>query len=327
MGRITTQFFKPFATFQFWKDLYNEIDQDQVFNSGASLSYYFLLAIFPAMIFIMTLLPYLPIENLTGELLNFISQILPESAAKALESTVIEITTTKKQGLLSFGILLTIWSASSGLYAIMQSLNTTYDVRETRAFWKVRGLSIALTLVLGVAIMGSFALIVSGGLFQHWLDQTYVLNSAVPILFQIFRWLVIFVLLTSGFAALYYYGTNVEQEFKFITPGALISVVGLIGVSSLFRIYVSKFSDYSASYGSLGAVVVLMLWFYFAGSLILIGSEINALLENAPTKRRSVAANSEFKSKKPTENPTPGERKEATTSGPTGSAAAAAARP
>jgi membrane protein len=262
---------------------------------------------------LLAVLPYLPIENLSGEIMGVISQALPLDAAKALETNIIEITTHKKQGLLSFGALFTLWSASSGIYAIMQELNTTYDVRETRSFWKLRGLSILLTLVFGVAIIGSFALIVSGGIFQNWLDKTYVLNPVVPVLFQVFRWLVILSLLTSGFAMLYYYGTNVEQKFKFITPGAIIGVIGLVLVSLGFRYYVQNFGNYSATYGSIGAVVVLMLWFYIAGSVILIGSEINALIEAGPTKRDSVAENEHFKLKQPPEKPSKSERRDART--------------
>jgi len=313
MGKIASRLIGPFLHLKFWKDLYNEINQDQVFNSAASLSFYFFLAIFPSMIFLLAVLPYLPIENLSGEIMGVISQALPLDAAKALETNIIEITTHKKQGLLSFGALFTLWSASSGIYAIMQELNTTYDVRETRSFWKLRGLSILLTLVFGVAIIGSFALIVSGGIFQNWLDKTYVLNPVVPVLFQVFRWLVILSLLTSGFAMLYYYGTNVEQKFKFITPGAIIGVIGLVLVSLGFRYYVQNFGNYSATYGSIGAVVVLMLWFYIAGSVILIGSEINALIEAGPTKRDSVAENEHFKLKQPPEKPSKSERRDART--------------
>lgn len=313
--KLTERFIKPFTSLKFWKDLYNEIDQDQVFNGAAALSFYFLLAIVPAMIFLLTLLPYLPIENLSGEVMNLISQALPESAAKALEGPVLEITASKKQGLLSFGILFTLWSASSGLYAIMQELNTTYDVRETRSFLKVRGLSVLLTLAVGVGIIIAFALIVSGGVVQKYLDATYVLNPVVPVLFAAFRWIVILVLLLASFALLYYYGTNVEQKFKFVTPGAIVGVLGLVLVSLGFRLYVSHFSDYTSSYGSLGAIVVLMMWFYLAGTAVLVGSEINALIENSPTKKTSVAQNAAFKEKAPPENPTPGERAAATPAG------------
>lgn len=306
---------EPLAHTKFWKDLYNEIDQDRVFNSAASLSYYFLFSLFPAMIFLLAVLPYLPIENLSGEIMGVIAEVLPISAAQTLETTIVEITTKKQQGLLSFGALFTLWSASSGVYAIMQELNTTYDVRETRSFWKVRGLSILLTIVFGIAIIGSFALIVGGGALQTWLETTYVLNPVVPVLFQVFRWLVILALLMGGFAIIYYYGTNVEQEFRFITPGAVLAVVGLIGVSLLFRLYVSNFGDYSAMYGSIGAIVVLMLWLYIAGTVILIGSEINALIENGPTKRDSVKANEDFKARKTPSSPTPSKRRRATTAG------------
>ena len=113
MSRTSPKFLKPFASFQFWKDLYNEIDADNIFNGAASLSYYFLLAIFPALIFMLTLLPYLPIQNLTQEVLTLINQALPDAAAKILEGPVVEITTAKKQGLLSFGAIFAIWVHTS----------------------------------------------------------------------------------------------------------------------------------------------------------------------------------------------------------------------
>lgn len=307
---ILSKFMRPFVSLTFWKDLYREVDQDQVSNGAAALSYYFLLSIFPATIFMLTLLPYLPIENLSGQALDLLFQLLPVEAAQTLSKTVLEVTTTKKQGLLSFGAALTLWSASSGLHAIMQQLDITYDVRETRPFWKTRGLSILLTLVFGAFLLTSFLLIVAGGALQTWLQATYVLNPAIPVMFQILRWVVIFVLLISGFAILYYFGPNVKQKFEFVTPGSLIGVLGLIGTSLLFRVYVENFGDYSASYGSLGAVIVMMLWFYIAGHVILIGSEINALIENGPTKRESTAQNAAFAANKEAlpEKPTLAER-------------------
>ena len=306
------KFFRPFRSKGFWIDLYNEIDQDQVSNGAAALSYYFLLAIFPALIFLMSILPYLPIDNLSGESMRLITDLLPASAAEAMRSTVLEITTKKKQGLLSFGALLTLWSSSAGIYAIMQQLDITYDVRETRPFWKVRGLSILLTLAFGVFFIGSFALIVLGGVFQRWLDATYVLNPSIPVALQIVRWILIWILATTGFAILYYFGPNVKSKFRFITPGAVIGVLGLIGTSLLLRLYVENFSDYNASYGSLGAVIVMMLWFYLAGHVILIGSEINALIEAGPTKKESARENAKFQANKDSmpEYPTPEQRKE-----------------
>lgn len=307
------KFAKPFKTRRFWVDLYNEIDQDQISNGAAALSYFFLLSIFPALIFLLAIMPYLPIPNLSAEMIRLISQVLPTSASSSLENTILEITTKKQQGLLSFGALLTLWSTSSALYAIILQLNTAYDVRETRPFWKVRGLSILLTLAFTVFIVTSFMLIVSGGLLQAYLETTYVLNPAVPLVFQVARWVLIFALLTTGFAVLYYFGPNVKQKFHFVTPGAVIGVAGLIGTSLLFRVYVENFGDYSASYGSLGAVIVLMLWFYIAGHVILIGSEINALIENSPTKKQSVTENADFAAKKESlpEKPTPDERPKA----------------
>jgi membrane protein len=280
MIRQLTRFFGPVFNRKFWKDLYSEINDDNISNGAAALAFYSMLALFPALIFLLSVLPYLPIENLSGEVMMMIANALPKEAFEAVSSTIIELTTDKKASLLSFGAVFTLWSASAGIYAIMQQLNITYDVKEGRAFWKARGISILLTLGCGAMIVTSFALMVGGGALQAWLDSTYVLNPAVSILFQLFRWAVILMLLLGGFALIYYFGPDVEQEFKFISPGAVMGVVVLILASMGFRLYVENFGNYDASYGSLGAVIVLMMWLYIAGHVILFGSEVNALIEH-----------------------------------------------
>jgi membrane protein len=274
------KFFGPTLTKPFWKDLYNEISEDNVFTGAAALSYYLLFALFPALIFFLSLLPYLPIQNLQGQMFDLIHQGLPASAADAISSTLKEVTAEKRGGLLSFGALATLWAASAGLYAIMQQLDITYDVKEGRPFWKARGISILLTLAFGVMVIGAFASIIFGGMVQQWVASHMALGSAAEIGFAIFRYAIELLLLVGTFAIIYYFGPDVEQDFKFITPGAVFGVVLLLIASFAFRFYVENFGNYAASYGSLGAVIVLMLWLYIAGVMILIGSEINALIEH-----------------------------------------------
>ena len=263
-----------------FKDLNHEISEDNVFNGAAALAYYLMLAIFPMMIFILSVLPYLPIENLHQAVMDFISQSLPAEAAKTFEGAIAEITQDKKGGLLSFGAIATLWAASAGLYAIMQQLNITYDVKETRPFWKARGTAILLTLLFAVLVAGAFALIVFGGILQEWLGDAFGLGGALLFLFAALRWVIIGALFMLGFALIYYFGPDVQQKFKFISPGAIIGTIVLAVASLAFRFYVDNFGNYSASYGSLGAVIILMLWLYIAGLVLLLGSEINSLAEH-----------------------------------------------
>ena len=269
---------------QFLKDLYREISDDNVFNGAAALAYYLMLAIFPAAIFLLTLLPYLPVPNLSEAVMDLLRQAMPGEAANLFAGVVQNVTTQRRGGLLSFGLLFTLWSASSGLYAIMQQLNITYGVKEGRPFWKARGTALMLMLLFVLLVVGAFGLVVGGGMIQNMIASVLGRSQALLIFFAVFRWVVIVLLLLLGFAVVYYFGPDVEQRFRFITLGSTIGVILLIVTSLAFRFYVTGFSDYNATYGSLGAVIVLLLWLYITGLVILVGSEINALIEHYEPK-------------------------------------------
>jgi membrane protein len=253
---------------RFVSDLRREISEDNVPNGAAALAFYLMLAIFPAMIFLLGLLPYLPIPDLDRQILDLIRQGLPEDAARLFGDTVRQITTDRQGGLLSLGALLTLWAASSGTVAIMQQLNITYDVVEGRPFWKVRAVAVFLTFLFGALLIGALGLIVAG--------DKLGLGRA----FEGLRWGIILAALILAFESMYYFGPDVEQEFRFITPGSVLGVALLVLASLGFKFYVSRFSDYDATYGSLGAVIVFMLWLDVMGLVILLGSEINALIEH-----------------------------------------------
>jgi membrane protein len=265
---------------QFALDLNQEISNDNVFNGAAALGYYLTLAIFPAIILLMTIIPYLPIHNVDKAIMDLLGEALPPQAFDMVSGVVSEVTKNQRGGLLSFSLLGTLWAASSGMYAVMQQLNITYDVKEGRSFIRARGTAILLSLMFGLLVIGAFSLIVLGGVIQDWLGTRIGLSQGVLIFFALFRWIVILLALLLGFAVIYRFGPDVEQKFKFITPGSLLGVALLIAVSLGFAYYTSHFANYSATYGSIGAVIILMLWLYIAGLVILIGSEINALIEH-----------------------------------------------
>ena len=143
-----------------------------------------------------------------------------------------------------------------------------------------RATALALSLLFGVLVLGAFSLVVIGGMIENWLADRLGFSGLLLTLFAVFRWTVIVLALLLGFAVIYYYGPNVEQRFRFITPGSVVGVALLIAASLGFSVYTSNFGDYDATYGSIGAVIILMLWLYIAGLVILVGSEINALLEH-----------------------------------------------
>jgi membrane protein len=274
------EFFRRVPLKKFVKDLLNEIAEDDISNGAAAIAFYLMLAVFPAAMFLLTLLPYLPIAHLKEAVFEFLGQALPADAARLFIDIVEKVTSQQRGGLLSFGLIFAIWSASSGMYAVMQQLNTTYDVKEGRPFWKARGTSILLTLVYVVMVIGAFGLIVLGGVIQAWLASLVGWSEPLLIFFATFRWVIIALLLLLALACIYYFGPDVEQKFRFITPGSVAGVLVLVGVSLIFRLYVTNFADYDATYGSIGAVIVLMLWLYIAGWVILLGSEVNALIEH-----------------------------------------------
>ena len=270
----------PVSTMKFAKDLKSEIEKDAVFNGAAALVFYLILAIFPALIFLLSLLPYLPIPNLEQAIMDFIGQALPGEASATLGGVVNDLISQPRGDLLSFGLLGTLWAASSGLAAIMQQLNITYGVTEKRPFFKVRGIALLLLLIFSILILSSFALIVLGGELQNYLAATLGLSDLVLTVFAILRWFIIFAMISLSFAIVYYLGPNVEQKFRFITPGSAFGAIAIAAASLGFKLYVTNFASYDKTYGSLGGVIILMLWLYVAGIVLLLGSEVNSLIEH-----------------------------------------------
>jgi membrane protein len=265
---------------QFLKELYQEISDDDIFNGAAALGFYLTLAIFPAMIFVMAVIPFLPIPKVDQAIMDLLRQAMPANAAQMFSDVVQQVTGEQRSGLLSFGFLATLWATSTGMYAVMQGLNVTYDVKEGRGFIKARLTAIGLSILFVVLMVGGFSLIVLGGVIEDWLGQYFNLGQIGLWFFAALRWLIIVLGLTLALALIYYLAPDVKQEFRFITPGSILGVLTLIVASLGFAIYATNFGNYDATYGSIGAVIVLMLWLYIVGLVILLGSEINALVEH-----------------------------------------------
>jgi membrane protein len=270
------------------KRVWSEIQEDNVFGRAAELSYYFLLALFPFLIFITSVIG-LVLGSGTGTrhtLFDYLGRIMPQSAFQLLDNTMREVSASSGGGKLSFGILAALWAASNGLTAITATLNTAYDLKESRPWWKQRLTAIGLTIALSILIILALVLVVAGGHIAEALGNVYGFGPGFPMAWKIIQWPVVLGCMILAFALIYYFAPDFrEQSWQWLTPGAGIGVVLWLLVSIAFRLYLSFFDSYSATYGSLGAVIILMLWLYFTGTAVLIGGEVNSEIEHAAARK------------------------------------------
>ncbi|MGG3573556.1 YhjD/YihY/BrkB family envelope integrity protein [Bacillus gobiensis] len=260
----------------FIKELISRFIQHEGPSKAAELSYYFLLSLFPFMIFLLSFTAYLPLSP--QDVLGVIKQYAPGEVSSMLESNVTETLDNRNGGLLSFGILAALWSASNGLEAIVRSFNVAYEVEENRTFIVVRLTSIILTVAMVFTIIIALLLPVFGREIGMFVSDFIGASSTFITVWEALRYIISITILLVIFSALYFFAPNKRLHFAYVFPGAIIATVGWIVVSTLFSYYVSSFSNYSATYGSIGGIIVLMTWLYLSGIMILIGGEINALI-------------------------------------------------
>ena len=271
----------------FGKHLWTKVNTDDVLNRAAILSFYFLLALFPLLLFLIALLGSFADAGteLRHNLLTYLRAIVPVSASDLINTTVDEISQKSSGGKLSFGLLTSLWFASSGMGAIIEGLNVAYDVKETRAWWRRTLLAIALTIALAVLIITALALMFYGSRIAEGIANRYGFGAAFTSLWTVLQWLFVLVFVFLAFQLIYYFAPDLhEQQLRWLTPGAAVGVILWLLVSFLFGSYLNFYNHYSVVYGSLGAVIILLLWFYLTGVTILFGGEVNALIEQAAAR-------------------------------------------
>lgn len=253
-----------------------EFLSDDMATYAAALSYNALFALFPFVIFLISLLGFLQVPEFFDWILEQSRSALPRDAYERVVDVVAQIQNQSRGGLLSFGAITAIWAASSGVRSLMNALNTAHDVEETRPLWKRYLLSIAFTIGLAVLLIAAVGLMVLGPQAMEWLADQAGLGSLFVTLWTWLRIPVAILLLMISAALVYYVTPNVDEPFAFITPGAIIAVIVWILASIGFSIYVSNFGNYSATYGSLGGIVIVLFYFYISAAVLLLGAEINA---------------------------------------------------
>jgi membrane protein len=275
------------------KRVWADIGKDKIFSHAAELAYYFLLALFPLLLFLTSVIGLL-IGSGTGlrhSLFDYLGKVLPTSASQLVSDTMFEVSSASGGGKMSFGILAALWAASNGMGAISQSLNAAYHVDESRSWWKQRLVAVGLTIALAVLIISALILVLYGGKIADGLAASYGFGVAFVILWKILQWPIVLIFLLLGFALIYYWAPDLkDQDWRWVTPGSTVAVTLWLLVSLAFRLYLHFFDSYSKTYGSLGAVIVLMLWFYLTGASILIGGEINSDIEDAAAREGAAKA-------------------------------------
>jgi len=262
--------------------LYKEIGRDEVTSLAAQMGYYFLFSMFPMMVFLIALLGFLPIQDLTRQMLAELRAIAPQDVYQLVEGHILNVVMVERPGLLSGSAIVALYSASAGVSSTMVALNRAYGVSDSRPFLKDKAIALALTVAVSGLIILATAVIVGGESIAVYLSSNFGrLGTYYAMGWRVLQWLIAPSAILLSLSLLYYYGPDVKQEWKWITPGSMIATVLWLAATVGFSYYVTNFGNFNAAYGSLGGVMVTMLWLYISSLVILIGGEINALLEHA----------------------------------------------
>lgn len=269
---------------QFLKKVIAGVNDDNLVGRAAELAFNFVLALFPMLIFLFSVMGLFAAhgKTLSGNLISYITTVLPPDAAQLLHKTINEIMRNASNGKITIGIVLTLWFASGGMSSLISALDGVYEVRDARSFIKVRTISVLLTIAISVLVIAALVAVLTGGYVATWIGNHYGLQNAFVIAWRAGQVIVALVFITFAFSLIYYFGPDLEeQHWYWITPGSLVGVLLWIAASFGFRVYLHFFNTYSKTYGSLGAVMILLMWLYVTGFAFLIGGEINAQIEHA----------------------------------------------
>jgi len=267
-----------------WSELarrtWREVVDDDVPGLAAQLSYYFFLALFPAILFLLAVASFFPLANITDDVGRALGPFVSPQVLALIQEQMQRLANNENGGLLTFGVAGALWSSSAALVSIVGALNRAYDIDEGRPWWKVRLVAIGLTLGVAVVVLVAFSLVLVGPTLAEKLGQMTGWGAPFVWTWLILQWPLVFGLVAAGIGLMYYFGPDAEQDWVWITPGAVAATMLWLLVSLLFKIYVANFTDYEGSYGTVGGVIVLLLWFYVSGIAILTGAELNAEIEH-----------------------------------------------
>lgn len=269
-----------------WAQILRRTFVDSIFKHNclglaAQLAYYFFFSLFPALIFLIAIASYFPITTLMDQIVGSLRQFAPPELIAIVTDQIRKISGDDQGGLLTLGILTALWSSSTAMTAIIDTVNHAYGVEDGRSWWKVRLVAVALTIGVALFVLASFALIIVGPQLADPIADAMGLGSAFEWTWQILQWPLACVLASVGIALVYYFAPDVDQHWTWLAPGTIFATILWIGASLGFRFYVMNVTHYTETYGALGGAMVLLLWFYMSGFVLLLGAVMNAKIEHA----------------------------------------------
>ncbi|MGH9311153.1 MAG: YihY/virulence factor BrkB family protein [Vicinamibacterales bacterium] len=271
----------PLSWGQLFRRTFNEVLADDVFNLAAQQAYYFFFALFPALLALISIASFFPVQNLIDEITKMLSRVAPGDVIAIVRDQILKISQGNAGGVLTFAFVLTLWSSSSAVVSMCGTLNAAYDLTEGRPWWKVRLTAIGLTVGLALFILVSMTLVIAGPTLAEKVAEALQLGPVFEWTWKIVQWPVVLLLIATAFAMVYYFAPDAQQEWVWITPGSVLATLLWVLSSLGFKYYVANFANYNETYGTIGGVMVLLLWFYVSGIAMLIGAELNAEIEHA----------------------------------------------
>jgi len=272
---------KTVGPWTFGKRVYQKINGDGILTWAAALAYSWLFAVFPFLIFLLTLVPYLPEHSrrtADREITQFISKTLG-TAAPVINDNIQKLLYKSRGGLLGIGLLVSLWAAGSGMSMTMCALDQCYDIKKGRPFYKQRLLALLLTIIVVAMLLVVMLVLPVGYALEKWLLKWHMASMSVIVGFAILRYVIAVTLLLGILSIIYHLGPAIRQRFRMLSPGAIFSLVVWLSLDVMFRLYIEKFARYEKTYGTVGGVAIMLLFFYLSGAVLLIGAEINSAID------------------------------------------------
>jgi membrane protein len=262
----------------FWR----KIQKDELDARANAVAFNFTLSVFPALIFLFTLIPYIPIENLDRQIMSLLGQVLPEGIYIEASSTIEDIVSRPRGNLLSIGFILTLYVATNGVIALMNAFNRSYRTGEKRSFLKKRLMAVIITFVLAFVLFMAIVLLIVGNIVLNLLLEYDILTDTLSFYaISFLQYIVVFLVFFTAISFIYYLAPSVSKRWRFLSVGSVLAAVLCIAITHLFSFYISNFATYNKLYGSIGTFIGLMIWLYLLSLTILLGFEINASIDEA----------------------------------------------
>ena len=288
-----------------WRELITRTLKDFIADNGlglaAQLAYYFFFSLFPALLVGIALASFFPLEHFLDRIVGALGGVVPNDVLAIVQEQILKIAQGDSGGILTFGVVVALWSSSAAMMGMVDALNRAYDIEEARAWWRVRALAVVLTLALAAFALIAFALVLLGPTAADHVARLTGLGPVFAWTWKVLQWPLILGLVALAAGIVYYFAPDAEQEWVWVTPGAVLTTVLWLLASLGFKYYVTNFGAYTETYGAIGGVMVLLLWFYISGLVMLLGAELNAEIEHAspygkavgekvPGQRRAIGA-------------------------------------